>query len=332
MERKLNGEKTDEKHILFDDDDIVIVNHGTAELWDQMRSLIRSMPWTTQDEATWQLLPEQTNVHPCFAIRKSDGAFLGGSAIIETDIFYGAYYAVQPGLRGMGFGMKMTLQGMAVVLKALGKKPFLGRAVKEMLEKYEGPPLNAVPLNELYSFTLSRDALLRLFTSTGSSFTPKSLKDMNEQQFDKVCEYDAFVVGRNRRTFLKDFHSLFFTKGVALLDANGDVHGLVSSVPTLCNRHLIKIGPIFAENRDDACYLIKCIVEQFTQPEVRFVIHITTGAAGDWILEKCRDAGVPLHMGAVTICATNKNNAMYKDPCKTEYMYAPMNCPLYFDR
>ncbi|VDL72471.1 unnamed protein product [Nippostrongylus brasiliensis] len=213
-----------------------------------MRSLIRTMPWTTQDEATWQLLPEQTNVHPCFAIRKSDGAFLGGSAIIETDIFYGAYYAVQPGLRGMGFGMKMTLQGMAVVLKALGKKPFLGRA------------------------------------------------------------------------------------GVALLDANGDVHGLVSSVPTLCNRHLIKIGPIFAENRDDACYLIKCIVEQFTQPEVRFVIHITTGAAGDWILEKCRDAGVPLHMGAVTICATNKNNVMYKDPCKTEYMYAPMNCPLYFDR
>ncbi|PIO77096.1 hypothetical protein TELCIR_00808 [Teladorsagia circumcincta] len=296
-----------------------------------MRDLVRTLPWTTQDEAMWQLIPEMKNLHPIFAIRKSDSYLLGGVTLVETDIIYGAFYVMRPDLRGLGVGMKMMAHLVDIISNEAKDKPALGRAVQTMVEKYSGPPFYAIHHHEMYAFTLPRDQVLQMFPTTGSTLVPISLKDMNAEQFEKVCAYDELVSGRNRRVFLKDYHSLFFTKGVALFDANGEVHGLVGAVPTLHNSELYKIGPIFASSQNDAGYLLKCISELIPNPKAKFVLHISTNSAGDWILQKCRDATIPLVFVGTAANSTH-NKIVYKDPCKAELMYAPMNCPIFFDR
>ncbi|KAK5979654.1 hypothetical protein GCK32_021059, partial [Trichostrongylus colubriformis] len=82
-----------------------------------------------------------------------------------------------------------------------------------MVEKYSGPPFYAIHHHEMYAFTLPRGEVLEMLPTSGSNLVPLSLKEMNAEQFDKVCAYDEFVSGRNRRAFLKNYHSLFFTKG-----------------------------------------------------------------------------------------------------------------------
>ncbi|KAK5977527.1 hypothetical protein GCK32_022518, partial [Trichostrongylus colubriformis] len=82
-----------------------------------------------------------------------------------------------------------------------------------MVEKYSGPPFYAIHHHEMYAFTLPRGELLGMLPTNGSHLAPLSLKEMNAEQFDKVCAYDELVTGRNRRAFLKNYHSLFFTKG-----------------------------------------------------------------------------------------------------------------------
>lgn len=296
-----------------------------------MRDLVRTLPWTTQDEAMWQLLPEMKNIFPIFAVRKSDNFLLGGVTLVETDIVYGAFYVMRPDLRGLGVGMTMMAHLMDMIAAAAKVKPVLGRGVQAMIEKYSGPPFYAIHHHEMYAFTLPRNDVLNMFPSKGSPLVPKSLKNMSPEQFEKVCDYDALVSGRHRGAFLKDYHSLFFTKGVALLDASGNVHGLVGAVPTLHDSDKFKIGPIFAESQDDACYLIKCISDLIPNPEAKFAVHISTNSAGDWMLQKCRDAAVPL-VFVGTAANSTFNKIIYRDPCKTDLMYAPMNCPIYFDR
>ncbi|VDK69384.1 unnamed protein product [Cylicostephanus goldi] len=119
--------------------------------------------------------------------------------------------------------------------------------------------------------------------------------------------------------------------GIALLDAAGEVKGIAGACPTLHNSKLIKIAPVFASNQEDASYLIKCITNMYHEPDNKFVLHVSTETAGDWILKKCRDAKIPLAFVGTAANATY-NGIMYKDPCNTERMFLPMNCPIYFDR
>ncbi|EPB77850.1 hypothetical protein ANCCEY_03026 [Ancylostoma ceylanicum] len=191
-----------------------IVRYGTPELWDQMRELVRTLSWTTQDEAMWQLIPEMKNTYPIFAIRKSDNYLLGGVTLVETDIVYGAFYVLRPDLRGLGVGMKMMAHLIDVIAKVSKLKPVLGRGVPAMIEKYSGPPFYAIHHHEMYGFTLSRKELLQMFPCSSNTLVPKSVKEMNAEQFDKFCAYDHLASGRDRREFLKDHHSLFFTKGM----------------------------------------------------------------------------------------------------------------------
>ncbi|WKY16830.1 hypothetical protein Q1695_001443 [Nippostrongylus brasiliensis] len=313
------------------DEDVEIVRYATPEMWDQMRDLVRPLPWTTQDEAMWQLLPEMKNLFPIFAIRKSDKAVLGGVTLVDTDIVFGAFYVMRPDLRGLGVGMRMMEHLLDSIDAASKVKPVLGRGVKAMVEKYSGPPFYAIHHHEMYAFTLPRQEVLDLLPSKGSVYVPKSFKDMNADEFHKVCEFDALASGRHREAFLKDYHSLFFTKGVALMDANGDVQGICGAVPTLHDSEKFKIGPIFAKSQNDACYLIKCISDMIPNEEAKFVLHISTSTAGDWILQKCRDANIPL-VFVGTAANSTYNKIIYKDPCNAELMFAPMNCPIYFDR
>ncbi|EYC34601.1 hypothetical protein Y032_0001g490 [Ancylostoma ceylanicum] len=342
------------------DDDVQIVRYGTPELWDQMRELVRTLSWTTQDEAMWQLIPEMKNTYPIFAIRKSDNYLLGGVTLVETDIVYGAFYVLRPDLRGLGVGMKMMAHLIDVIAKVSKLKPVLGRGVPAMIEKYSGPPFYAIHHHEMYGFTLSRKELLQMFPCSSNTLVPKSVKtifgtfkvhrrnqrieevrnmlitrkryeEMNAEQFDKFCAYDHLASGRDRREFLKDHHSLFFTKGVALLDAAGNVHGIAGAVPTLHNPKLFKIAPVFAATQENACYLIKCITDMIQGPDVKFVLHVSTNTAGDWILKKCRDANIPLVFTG-TAANSTYNGIIYKDPCNAELMFVPMNCPIYFDR
>ncbi|RCN42149.1 hypothetical protein ANCCAN_11891 [Ancylostoma caninum] len=313
------------------DDDVQILRHGTPELWDQMRDLVRTLPWTTQDEAMWQLLPEMKNIFPIFAVRKSDNYLLGGVTLVETDIVYGAFYVLRPDLRGLGVGMKMMAHLVDSIDKPSKVKAVLGRGVPAMIEKYSGPPFYAVHHHEMYAFTLHREELLQLFPCSSNTLVPNSFKEMNAEQFDKVCAYDHLATGRDRREFLKDHHSLFFTKGVALLDAEGNVHGIAGAVPTLHNPKLFKIAPVFAASQENACYLIKCITDMIQMPDAKFVLHVSTSTAGDWMLKKCRDANIPLVFTG-TAANSTYNGIIYKDPCNTDLMFVPMNCPIYFDR
>ncbi|KIH61117.1 hypothetical protein ANCDUO_08617 [Ancylostoma duodenale] len=195
------------------EDDVQFIRHSTPEIWDQMRDLVRTMPWTSMDEAMWQLLPEMKNIYPVFAIRKSDNCLLGGVALVERDVIFGAFYLIRPEVRGLGVGLKMIAHVLDSVAKASKIKPMLARAVTAMVEKYSGPPFYAIHHHELYLLTLPRKELLQLFPCSGSTLVPKSFKEMNAEQFDKVCAYDQLVTGRDRKEFLKTFHSLFFTKG-----------------------------------------------------------------------------------------------------------------------
>ncbi|ETN79809.1 hypothetical protein NECAME_09608 [Necator americanus] len=110
------------------------------------------------------------------------------------------------------------------------------------------------------------------------------------------------------------------------------MQGLTGAVPTLNSHHIIKIGPIFAASRENACYLLKCITDMIQTPSATFVIHISTNSAGDWMLKKCRDAKIPLTFVGTAANSTCGKRIIYKDPSATELMFAPMNCPLYFDR
>ncbi|EYC34597.1 hypothetical protein Y032_0001g489 [Ancylostoma ceylanicum] len=313
------------------EDDVQILRHGTPELWDQMRALVRTMPWTSMDEATWQLLPEMKNIYPIFAVRKSDNYLLGGVTLVETDVVFGAFYLIRPELRGLGVGMKMMAELIDSVAKPSKVKAMLGRGVTAMVQKYSGPPFYAIHHHELYAFTLPRKELLELFPCSGSTLVPKSFKEMNEEQFDKVCAYDRLVCGRDRKEFLKTYHSLFFTMGVALLDAAGDVHGIAGAVPTLHDPKLIKVGPVFAASQENACYLLECITDMVRVPDAKFVLPVSTNTAGDWMLKKCRDANIPL-VFAGTAANSTYNGVIYKDPCSVELMFLPMNSPIYFDR
>ncbi|KHJ97471.1 hypothetical protein OESDEN_02549 [Oesophagostomum dentatum] len=389
----------------------------TAELWDQLRDLVRTMPWTTQDEAMWQLIPEMKNIYPVFAVRKSDGLLLGGVAIVVTDIVFGPFYVMRPGIRGNGIGMKMMGPLLGLMAEPVKTRAIIGRAVTAMIEKYSGPPFYAIHKHEMYAFGLPREELLNLFPCTANNtlvpksfkemnaeqfekvcaydqmasgrdrrdflkqyhslfFTkvtamiekysgppfyaihkhemyafglpreellnlfpctanntlvPKSFKEMNAEQFEKVCAYDQMASGRDRRDFLKQYHSLFFTKGVALLNAAGEVQGIAGAVPTLHSGQIIKVGPISTATRENACLLIKCITDMFTQSDLKFVLHVSTDTAGDWILKKCHDANIPLTFVGTAANATY-SRIIYKDPCNTELMFVPMNCPIYFDR
>ncbi|VDO73099.1 unnamed protein product [Heligmosomoides polygyrus] len=302
------------------DDDVEVVRNGTPELWDQMRDLVRTLPWTTQDEAMWQLLPEMKNIFPIFAVRKSDNFLLGGVTLVETDIVYGAFYVMRPDLRGLGVGMTMMAHLMDMIAAAAKVKPVLGRGVQAMIEKYSGPPFYAIHHHEMYAFTLPRNDVLNMFPSKGSPLVPKSLKKVNW-----ICG------GYALRKSDSEHEPRAIREGVALLDASGNVHGLVGAVPTLHDSDKFKIGPIFAESQDDACYLIKCISDLIPNPEAKFAVHISTNSAGDWMLQKCRDAAVPL-VFVGTAANSTFNKIIYRDPCKTDLMYAPMNCPIYFDR
>ncbi|KAK6033877.1 hypothetical protein COOONC_28621 [Cooperia oncophora] len=240
-----------------------------------MRELVRPLPWTTQDEAMWQLMPEMKNIYPIFAVRKSDNFLLGGVALVETDVVYGAFYVMRPDLRGLGVGMKMMAHLVHIISNDTKHKPALGRAGLQHF--HENKSVEMFPSNAALPF-------------------PYPLAN-----------------------------------GVALFDASGNVHGLVGAVPTLHNSDLFKIGPIFASNRNDAGHLLKCISDLIPGPNVKFALHISTNTAGDWMLQKCRDSGVPLVFVGTAANSTH-NKIVYQDPCNTEMMYAPMNCPIFFDR
>ncbi|KAK6765431.1 hypothetical protein RB195_025376 [Necator americanus] len=316
----------------LNEDDIHIVHNVTSEMWDQLRELVRTMDdWTSHDEAMYQLLPELKNVYPLFALRKSDKYLLGGLAVVVTDVVYCAFYIMRPGVQGKGIGLKMMNQIMHMMSDHTKKVPVVGRSVSSMLDKYTGPPLYAVHLFELYSFTLPKKELLHIFPCSVNSLAPKSTKELNAEQFEKVCAYDQHITGRDRRAFLKDWHSLFFTKGVALFDAAGTVHGLIGASPLLYDGKIFKIGPIFAASRDNACYLLKCITDIIQVPDAKFVTHISTNTSGDWMLKKCRDANIPLTLTGTSLNPTY-TKLIYKDPCVTELMFAPMNTPIFFDR
>uniref|UniRef100_A0A7I4Z853 N-acetyltransferase domain-containing protein n=1 Tax=Haemonchus contortus TaxID=6289 RepID=A0A7I4Z853_HAECO len=313
------------------EDDVEIIQYGTGEIWDQMRELVRVANWTTHDAATWQLFPERKNIYPIFAIRKSDNYLLGGVALVETDIALGAFYVMRPEIRGLGTGMKMMVHLLHLLHHELKDKAAIGRAVQAMYDKYSGPPFYAIHHHEMYRFMLPKEEILKMFPTTGSTLVPVSVKDMNPAQFEKVCAYDELVTGRNRREFLKEFYSIFFTNGVGLFDASGNVHGFIGAVPTVADSQVIKISPIFASNNNDVGYLLKCILEMIPKPDVKYAIHPTTNSAGDWMLQKCRDADIPLVFCGTAGNSTH-NNIIYKDPCKVELMYAPMNSALFFDR
>ncbi|VDL72473.1 unnamed protein product [Nippostrongylus brasiliensis] len=313
------------------EDDIKIVRYATPEMWDQMRDLVRQQGWYSQDEAVWNLLPEMKNVYPIFALNKRDNTVLGGVTLVETDVVFGAFYVMRPDLRGLGVGMKMMVHLVEMIDAPSRVKPVLARGVKDMIGKYSGPPFYAIHHAEMYAFSLPRQELLSMFPSSGSTFVPVSFKDMSDDQFHKVCEFDTLVSGRKRESFLKDYHSLFFTRGIALLDGNGDVHGMVGAVPLIADSQKFKIGPLFAKSQEDACYLIKCILHLIPNPDAKFVLNISTNTAGDWILQKCREANIPLTF-AGTVANSTYNKIIYKDPCNEQLMFAPMNCPIFFDR
>ncbi|VDK66333.1 unnamed protein product [Cylicostephanus goldi] len=93
-----------------------------------MRELVRTLPWTTQDEAMWQLIPELKNIYPVFAVRKSDGYLLGGVAVVVTDIVFGPFYVIRPDIRAHGLGMKMMGPLLGVMAEPVKTKAIIGRA------------------------------------------------------------------------------------------------------------------------------------------------------------------------------------------------------------
>ncbi|VDM85624.1 unnamed protein product, partial [Strongylus vulgaris] len=218
-------------------------------------------------------MPELKNIYPVFAIRKSDGYLLGGVAVVVTDIIFGPFYVMRPEARALGVGMKMMGPLIKAMAEPIKTRTLLGRAVKSMLKKYSAAPFYAVYRHEMYAFTLPKEELLNMFPCSTNPLVAKSFKEMSPDQFEKVCDYDRLVSGRDRREFLKAYHSLFFTKGIALLDATGEVKGIAGATPTLHSPKLIKIGPVFTSTREDASYLIKSIVNTYQEPDIKFVLH-----------------------------------------------------------
>ncbi|KAK6765435.1 hypothetical protein RB195_025379 [Necator americanus] len=129
------------------EEDIHIVRDVTSEMWDQMRELMRTVPWTTQDEAVWQLLPEMKNILPVFAIRKSDTYVLGGLAMVVTDILYGAFYVMRSNFRGQGIGMKLTYELTELVRGFAEMKPVLGRGGKSLADQQKIPLFHHAVMN-----------------------------------------------------------------------------------------------------------------------------------------------------------------------------------------
>ncbi|RCN42154.1 hypothetical protein ANCCAN_11896 [Ancylostoma caninum] len=158
------------------EENVQFIRHSTPEIWDEMRDLVRTMPWTSMDEAMWQLLPEMENIYPVFAVRKSDNCLLGGVALVERDVVFGAFYLIRPEVRGLGVGLKMIAHVLDSVANVSKIKPMLARAVTAMVKKYSGPPFYAIHHHELYLFTLPRKELLQLFPRLCSTLMPKSFK------------------------------------------------------------------------------------------------------------------------------------------------------------
>lgn len=310
-----------------------ILTKDNGNLWDQLRELINTQRWTTQDHATLSLLQEMPNVVNLFITRKSDNFLLGAVILIETqENILGNVYVMREGYRASGMGMKLVRMFMKILHKSFTEKPFLARGVPAMMGKYAGPPFYATHAYELYSYEFTDKKDLKDFFPAPASHPYRivSVKDLTPRQFHQMIEYDKMVTGVDRTKFLTEYYSIDFVKGIVAFDSNNQIRGMAGLVPTTYEDGLFKLNPIYAENIDDASTFVHAVADQTNHPNAHFVLHTRTASAGDWMLKKCKDTNRKMNMVGVLCNATNLNQ-IYKDPSRTDLMFSPTNSPAHFD-
>ena len=171
--------------------------------------------------------------------------------------FVGLYIVDEPYReKGLGYGMKTFQAGMASLPEGCNVA-LDGLVHKESVYERSGFKIAWVTTRRLVSVS----TVVSTFCDCVPSFGV-AIKPAQEISFDKIMQYDSECFQVPRPAFLERWINLTGRKSFVAIDAQGDVVGIIVARSTVrLEKDGYRIGPLFADNDDIACALLKSAAE-----------------------------------------------------------------------
>ena len=194
-----------------------------------------------------------------FFIGELNGQVIGSLAFVKYDssfAFAGLYIVDEPYReKGWGYGLKMSQAGMASLPEGCNAA-LDGLIHKESIYERLGFKRAWVNTRRLISVS----TVVSTFCDHVPSFGV-TIKPAQEISFDKIRRYDSECFQVPRPGFLEKWINLSGRKSFVAINAL-EVVGIIVARPTIrLEKDGYRIGPLFADNNDIACALLKSAAE-----------------------------------------------------------------------
>uniref|UniRef100_A0A914WM82 N-acetyltransferase domain-containing protein n=1 Tax=Plectus sambesii TaxID=2011161 RepID=A0A914WM82_9BILA len=252
----------------------------TKEHWAQMRHLVETANWTSDDHSVMDMLPYFPATRSVFAVEGDKVlGFAVWSESPETRITWVGFYYIIEELRGKGLGRQVWKKMMDC--KPAGKTWAL-RAFEDMVAKYRSEDF-PIAGEEMRKVAITAGALKEgadKAASINSTTTVRCVSQLSEDELKQLCAYDKEVTKQDRSAMLREF---FKQKGVigAVAQRDGAVVGYGATVPTaLVERKQIKLAPLFADKFETAVAIVKQLLVD-ADPESPLIIYVLERSIGN---------------------------------------------------
>ncbi|CAJ0606121.1 unnamed protein product [Cylicocyclus nassatus] len=189
--------------------------------WLEWKELVEKENWASDDRSVTTLTPSLPTTRVVMAKRKQDGSFVGCVVWNEYDnIAFLGFYLLVPEARGKGIGSIIWKRALDRMPKdyTLGLRavPYMAPRYKSKDTPFDGP--------QQHAYTMKWQTLSNLAEKyAASNRLVKLVRDLTDEEYHQLEQFDQSVTKRDRTQFLRRFHALPFTTGTALFDGNNRI-------------------------------------------------------------------------------------------------------------